>query len=351
MNPSLVDSLAPASASEWNLDDVRSLLSRVVHQHTIARNLTHKRRLENVFLTSLSRLSDHEFLVGAYVPQSNGFINAMRSDANDVTLSVIEIGRQIGLALSHQYLGVGQDQVFVLEHMEFESFPTQHELDWRGHDAVWAHARITDCRYLKDGQLSQVQAHGLFYVGEQRIARQSSTWGICSAERYARLREILRSRACRQDQPSRDADLSGHAASPQAIELPLQFEARVQRPVRRDELWLSQNGVQFIATLQVDRSNLFFFDHENDHVPGMLILEGMRRLALDIGERARAALPEQPPLQTMQVAFQHFAELDAPVVLVANVETQASAPKEPIMIAIEAHQYGRVLASSRIRVA
>lgn len=325
-------------------------LAKVAHRHTISRELAHKRRLENVYVTSLCQQSDSEFLFGAFVPQSNAYINDMRTHANDVTLSLIEIGRQIGIALSHEYLGVGQHNAFVLDHVEYQAFAPLQKIDWRARETLWGQVLISNRRYAESGELISAQADGAFFSGDQCVARQSSSWTICPKERYQRLRELSRSRAARRPASSAagaqpDASFTGG--------FKVGLHTALRRPVLEDVLWANREHSGFSATLHVERDNLFFFDHENDHVPGMLLLEGMRRLALDIAGRYAQRGDAEPALGHMQLAFQNFAELDSPV----HLEATQSDPTETDALAgrlgeirIQARQNGRAVASGRFGI-
>lgn len=322
-------------------------IAKVAHRHTISRELAHKRRLENVYVTSLCEQSDGEFLFGAFVPQSNAYINDMRTHANDVTLSLVEIGRQIGIALSHEFLDVSHGNAFVLDQVEYQAFPHLQTIDWRAHETLWGHVLISNRRYSDAGELVSAQADGAFFSGDQCVARQSSSWTICPKDRYMRLREISRNRAQR-----RIAALD-EAAAPFVGGFKVGLHTALRRPVLADVLWANREHNSFSATLHVERENLFFFDHENDHVPGMLLLEGMRRLALDIAGRYVHNGDAEPPISQMQLEFKNFAELDSPVQLLATQGDPADSAVgavQPGAIHIEALQHGRAVASGTFAV-
>jgi 2-oxo-3-(phosphooxy)propyl 3-oxoalkanoate synthase len=319
-------------------------VSRVAHQHTISRELTHKRRLENVYVTSLSPMgaqspsvTPSEFLFGAFVPQSNVYINDMRSHANDVVLSVVEIGRQIGIALSHEYLGVRPKQAFVLDRMVFEALPALHKQDWHASETLWGQVRISQQVHNAEGELSSTLADGAFYAQDRCVCTQSSQWSILPRERYQRLREIARNRNARRP---------GQMGEPVPLGpgFTVSLDSTARQPVLAPTLWVSSSGNRFVATLLVDRRNLFFFDHDNDHVPGMLVLEGMRSMALDIVGKFTPTERGPASLARIEVSFKTFAELDAPVQLVATVRTPPS-EGQPMALHVEARQLDRVFAS------
>jgi 2-oxo-3-(phosphooxy)propyl 3-oxoalkanoate synthase len=176
---------------------VINLIPEIDFMHTISRDLTHKRRLENVYVTSTSKLSDTEFAAGAFIPQANVYLNDMRGWRNDVTLTVIEIGRQLGIAICHAHMGVSRANVFVLNTMKMETLPAYHTTDWSVEDMLTARFNVGNQVYRIDGNLSAVQATADFYVSEGLVCRIHSDWSIQPVESGKRLREISRVRNMR----------------------------------------------------------------------------------------------------------------------------------------------------------
>ncbi len=329
----LMDSSETGESAIPEFAPTPAIMSRVSYRQTVARELTHKRYLENVYVTSLDRLSATEFLGGAYLPRANTYINAMRGDSNEVTLPIIEIGRQIAMAITHQFLGVGHCNAFILSDIQFEIFPAQHAIDWQAQETLLAHSVLTDSQHLDSGELSQVNGYMNFYVDAQRVFRQSSNYAIQSHARYLKMRELMRTRY------ERSKKLNGGAAT----DFGDVIKAALCRKctVLDDTVWIGADSNNVIATLQVDRSNLFFFDHDNDHVPGMLLLEGMRQLTGDVC--ARFSHDNAEKIAKINLEFSNFAELDAPVYLAATVERNPADARILSAVSIEARQLNKVV--------
>jgi 2-oxo-3-(phosphooxy)propyl 3-oxoalkanoate synthase len=101
---------------------------------------------------------------------------------------------------------------------------------------------------------------------------------------------------------------------------------------------------------------MFFFDHENDHVPGMLILEGMRELAIDVAMRLPRSGGEPPRISRVDTGFKNFAELHHTVHLLAAVEDKPDfagthAGNKELYIRVEARQFGKTVSEGRFIVA
>lgn len=313
------------------------LQDTIAHRHTVARELTHKHRIENVYITSMSQLSRDEYVFGGFLPQSNVHLWNLRTHAQDVTLPLVEVGRQIGTAISHQYLGVGHDRAFILDDLSFTTTPALHQVDWQSSETIWGtlsvHQRMTD----DTGRLTGIQASGQIFAGEQHIATQACQWRFVDKERYLRLRHQGRARFLRQQ--ARQAQTDDHDT--EAFGFKLHLQQRALSPVIDNTVWVDRTHDQFTATLKVDLRNLFFFDHAYDHVPGVLMLEGMRHLYLDLAERFSQAFQPTALGHHMRLGFHHFAELDSPVTLTARTPIRRD---DRICVEIDVLQQGRLCA-------
>jgi hypothetical protein len=308
-----------------------AIKSRIAYQQTVERELTHKRYLENVYITALDRLAPREFLAGAYIPRANTYINSMRGDSNDVTIPVVEIGRQIGMAVAHKFLGVGYGNAFILSDLQFDFSPLAHEINWRAQETLLAHSVLTESANHENGELAQVGGYINFYVDDQCVFRQSSSYTIQDRARYTKLRDLMRARYERTRKNYREAEKPAGSLEP----------LRSNCSVLADQLFIAEDGNTVTATLLVDRSNLFFFDHDNDHIPGMLIHEGMRQLVVEICSRSGSAQAAQ--LARMNLEFCIFAELDTPLSLVATITRKPNDATAPAAISIEARQLEKIV--------
>lgn len=315
-------------------------MANVDFNRTIPRTLTHKRRIENVYLTSLSQTSEADFVVGAYVPQANVFLNEMRSHPGDVTLTIAEIGRQAGMAVCHEYLGVAHANAFILNSAGMEMLPAIHAVDWSADDSLVINISVKETSHAEDGSLRSIGASEEFYANGVLVCRQFNDWAIQPVARYRRLRELSRNKARRDT-----------AADPRVGGMKIQGNVQAKRSVLSDSYWVGQGGACFVAILKVDQNNLFFFDHANDHVPGMLILEGMRELASDLSTRFSWPDEHQPRIRGLEMGFRNFAELDAPVTLIARLGEGSPEQGQPLSLRLEARQSGKTVADGSFVIA
>lgn len=324
-----------AVVKEDILRDVRN--GRLTASQVYLKELTHKHRLENVYLTAIQQITDDEFACEGYIPYSNMYLARMRTSVDDVTIAITEMGRQCGVALLHEYLGVGRDKAFVLERVDLERMPAAEAVDWLNTESVRIKVRILDREYNDDASLRSVYADFYFLVEDTVVYRQSIATSLQPVETYSRLRNISRRRMLKQAKDGaqvvgiKGVVLSGHEGEDVLSNLCLTGDNR------------------FAALLQVDVGNLFSFDHKNDHLPGMLLLEGMRRLATDAAARMPVKLRQTPKVARLSVSFKSYAEFDFPVSLHADFDQ--SADGGPLQVKVKAVQLGRTVAESSLVVA
>lgn len=311
---------------------------------TISRNLTHKRLIENVYVTSMYRASDRRFLCGAYLPHANTYLNNMKFHSGDVMLKIVEIGRQIGTAVCHEFMGVGQNSAFILNDVFMETLPAWQETDWASHDALVSQLSVTRCDYGRDGQLRSIRADAVNQVGGRAVCRGYSEWSIQPVERYRRMRDIARSKYLRHVESREEGGIPRDS-------IRISSRSPLKGSVLNDDLWIRGNGRTFMATLKVDQHNRFFFDHPNDHVPGMLMFEGMRQLALDVAGRLRREGEALPRITEVAVGFACFAELDHSVEIAAHLlESETEISSRSFRMRLEARQMGKPVTEAFVTI-
>lgn len=83
----------------------------------------------------------------------------------------------------------------------------------------------------------------------------------------------------------------------------------VARMMRRDG-----HPHDFLAEMRVPRQHPFFFEHAVDHVPGLLLIEAGRQLAIALAHRFYEVPSDAVfVLDGLQLEFQGFAELGVPL--------------------------------------
>jgi hypothetical protein len=272
----------------------------------IAKELVHKTSLGNVFLTDVRQPGENWFLCGARVPQSHSFFTHNgRSPSSDL-LFYVEIGRQASIAISHSFLDLSSDYAFVFDQSEI----TLLESAWksvgqRRRDRIAVEVKIKE-QERRNGTITRLVADYAYYDDQEQVLSAKGAWSLQTSAMFQRLRRLSqRSLRIESDNGSSRSIVSSclSNAEPNVV---------ISTPEQRE------SESDFCACLIVDSTNLFFFDHPCDHVPGMLLIEGCAQLAA----RAAAQLARKDPkdllLYHSGLHFRRFVECNLPVQLRAQ---------------------------------
>lgn len=98
--------------------------------------------------------------------------------------------------------------------------------------------------------------------------------------------------------------------------------------------------------LAADPHHPAFFDHEYDHVPGPLMVEGMRQAAVAAACRAGAMATPHALAVGCEAAFLDFAEFEADLVHEAEVGAPGADGRIPVAVVLR--QFGKPIVEGRI---
>ena len=305
-------------------------------EQTVPRSLVHKRALENVLLTEVGVRTADRFICGGRVPTLHRFFNdACRTPHTDI-LFYTELGRQASLAVSHHFLNASPDDVFIFE--------GSHAMLT---DGAWTAAARPDAESVVIGitareiarrrqeVVNRVVADHVMWIGGQQVFRGTGAWTIQPAALFKRLRRATAAATAAAAPASTTPD--GDALTPAHLPHATRDNVVISLPRRGD-------GGESVATLIVDRTHPYFFDHPCDHVPGMLLLEACAQLAVTTaGGGIRG-----PAVAGYQMTFEQFVECHLPTTLTARVEDEDGTPGRSVSIVIS--QPGTECGKARVRI-
>src|SRR5688572_11265447 len=84
-------------------------------EQTVPRAWVHKRSLDNVLVTEIRACADDRFICAGRLPTAHRFFNDTGRQPYSDILFYTELGRQASLAVSHAFLNVAADDVFIFE--------------------------------------------------------------------------------------------------------------------------------------------------------------------------------------------------------------------------------------------
>jgi len=286
------------------------------------RTLVHKRFPENVLLEGIRACAADHFICTGRIPTAHPlFTDGGRVPREDI-LFYTEVGRQASLAVTHAFLNVSLDDVFIFERSEAELT-----------NAIWSLPSTADrveiditvrVTVRRKNTVTRVIADHVMSVGGEVVFRGTGTWTIQTAALFKRLRRGSIERGGASDATSS----GGTNVILSALE--------------------SRDGGPS-ASLIVDCTHRYFFDHACDHVPGMLLLEGCAQMAL----RACAGLGPANRMAVMayDADFTQFVECHLPTSLTARMNADPNAGADAATrIEIVIAQQEVVAGTARVRV-
>jgi len=289
----------------------------------LIRTLVHKRFPENVLLTGIRACAADHFMCTGRLPAAHSLFNDTGRTPRQDILFYTEVGRQASLAVTHAFLNVGLDEVFIFERSE----ASLTEAIWRlpsSADTVDIEITIRDAVRRK-GAVSRVIADHSMTVGGEHVFRGTGQWTVQSPAIFKRVR---------RGSTEAIAPASPPAGAPPASN-------RVIMP-------LSASGPGVLSTsLVVDTTHPFFFDHACDHVPGMLLLEGFAQVALGACASS-GAVPGEMAVMAYEADFSQFVECNLPALLKARPID--AGPGAGLSFEIVLEQRNAVAGSARLRV-
>lgn len=299
---------------------------------TVDLALIHRGNPSEAFLTDLVPTGPHDFVAGAVLPAEHPHYRGHTgpSRARDPLL-LLECARQAETCAAHAQFGVEPDARFVLRTWSAELTP--------GGLAPPGRTELTITAVTRNPKLMRDRIRGLDYElvlweAGTRIGVVRMEVGYVSGSAYT----VLRARKHNGSLPSSDdlGPTSGTRIDP----------ARVGRLRATDVVLLDVEGDAALVTarLRVPTENPSLFDHAQDHVPAMVLMEAARQLATLATHEWGGAAPDHSTLVSMRASFAAYAELAEPVELRAT-------PRAGGRVAVVFRQAGTELAEAEIGMA
>ncbi|MFJ3975874.1 ScbA/BarX family gamma-butyrolactone biosynthesis protein [Streptomyces sp. NPDC090021] len=290
------------------------------YERTVDRRLVHRDSLGEVFVTDLQpALAPGGYVAAAQLPRSHAYYgdHLLRPNTYDPIL-LLEAARQAALAGAHEFFGVPQDHKFILTHLRIHL--AHPELTTVG-DSVFA-VRMdiqTGNVKLREGRTTGLDYEIRLSVNGVMIGQASVGLRFKSPESYLRLRTSNRNGRALPSSASPLAQVTGTLVAP----------SLVGRAARENVVLLDADtaGEVATATMHLPGGHPSMFDHPQDHIPGMVLAEAARQLAL-FTALDRCGISAARTLMTdMSVVFTRFGELDEKTTMSAFIESRRGEPE------------------------
>lgn len=312
--------------------------AELTYTSTVPRTLVHKQAIEQVFLTDSAQRGDDEFLVAAQLPRTHLFFNEPNACASYDLMLLTELKRQATVAIGHRYLEI----------------PYGHRFVWRWLDmALDEDVRIGDAcsrlvleqtvrdREYRDGTLASWRSDTTLFVDGERVGYANATAAVMPDPVYQRIRAKIRDR-----KPVAGAEPLDPITPTEPSDVGRINPANVV--IARPE---ETSDGRLCADMVLDLGHPCFFDHELDHVPGMLLLETLRQSALAAVARRHGFDASELYMTAIEADFIDFGELELQLSASAEagpVEQDGGTPSVEVDLGL--HQAGVMITKARGRV-
>ncbi|GAB3058461.1 AfsA-related hotdog domain-containing protein [Micromonospora schwarzwaldensis] len=281
---------------------------------TVDRSVLHRRNLTEVFLTDVRPVGPHGFVAAALLPAVHPYYTGHTGAANRLLdpVLLVECCRQAETYAAHVLFDVEPQAAFVLRGWSAELFrpgfgaalsdPASGPTELRMTVTTGAPRRV-------GGRVRGLDYEFTLRIAGHRIGVVRMAVGYLAPDAYT----VVRSRG-RGGPPPRSSrlDPAGDAGE-------LTAPHRVGRCRATDTVLLDVRTAERAVTagLRVPVENISFFDHDHDHVPGMVLLEAARQLATLATAQWGGGAAHRTVMCRMTASFSAYAELDRPVALTA----------------------------------
>jgi 2-oxo-3-(phosphooxy)propyl 3-oxoalkanoate synthase len=297
------------------------------NSRTISRELVHRAAISEVFVTSLTRRRDDQFVTTAQLPRSHAFFGDHTGALENTydPMMVMEAARQSGMAVVHEHFDVPFTMAFLLRTFNGRA------IDGRAWDVE-----------AKPAELTMVTQVTKLTFQQELLAGMAVTVDV---KRSGAPMMVVDSKFSWIPKPqwiSLRHDIRAKAGLPEAVEAIPHSQPVAASAVGRH---LSKNvvisppkfyGNTAKSLLVVDTGHATLFDHPVDHIPGSLQIEACRQIGV---AALRSRFPDATPgLDCVKSTFEAFLELDRPSVIIAEI---AEVTDDRAVVSCSIRQFGR----------
>ncbi|PBC76722.1 A-factor biosynthesis hotdog protein [Streptomyces sp. TLI_235] len=264
----------------------------VLFARTVDRALVHRAVVSEVLLTDCRPVGELDFVLGAQWPRGHGFYLPVGDRWYDPVL-MAETVRQAGLVIAHTAFGVPLDRHFLMWDVAFEADPAA--LAFTGTPAnLSLMATCEDVRRRGTGLAGmRIRVHVL--RDGRALGTATGALSCTTPGAYRRLRGERLAAALEKPLP------------------PLPVPPPLVGRDRAADVVLAPTGAPHVWEVRSERGHPVLFDHEVDHLPGMVLVEAMRQaVCLATGWPA-------PLVTALSASFLRYVEFGEPCLVRAEV--------------------------------
>ncbi|MFD8953359.1 ScbA/BarX family gamma-butyrolactone biosynthesis protein [Streptomyces xanthophaeus] len=280
------------------------------------KELVHRSAVAEVMLTDWERHDDTRFRVAAQWPRGHSFFTPVADGYHDPLIGCETI-RQIGMLLGHAEFDVPLGHQFSVADIYITVRPEHLRVGWSP-ASLDIEITCTDIR-RRGTNLSGLRFEAVLRREGNVVATGGGSFSCMTPGVYQRVRR-------------------NHTLGGDWHQLPLTSPAAPQSVGRMSpmDVVLSPTGDPTRWQLRADTRHPILFEHEVDHVPGMVLVEAARQATASVLGRS-SYLP-----LSISTEFKRYAELDSPCTIEA-VQLPGTGPDGEETVVVTGHQNGALV--------
>ncbi|MEG3631317.1 ScbA/BarX family gamma-butyrolactone biosynthesis protein [Streptomyces poriticola] len=287
--------------------DAAAARAALTFERTVPRSLVHRHALSEVFLTDSACVDDERFVAAAQLPPSHAYYTDHTAPQVLDPLLLLECCRQAETHAVHAHFGAPSGTKFVLQEWAMTLSGDVPEGSAGGPVPVTVEATTQEAQWVAGtlrglGYRMRVSAQG------RPLCEVSMRVKYVTDTVYAKLRGRAAGTV-----PTSEA--YRHPETAGLVEPARVGRARPENVVLLDP---APAGDSVAARLRVAGGHPSLFDHPQDHVPGMVLMEAGRQAALLSAGTFTGEGAERWAVSGLRASFGAYAELDAPLTVRAR---------------------------------
>ncbi|MCX6469342.1 MAG: ScbA/BarX family gamma-butyrolactone biosynthesis protein [Corynebacteriales bacterium] len=267
----------------------------------IPRGIVHRESIAEVFLTDAHRTVDGAAFA-AQLPRNHSYFSDHRGTAASYdALLLVEVFRQVAIYYAHTFLDVPRTEKFIFGAADFEIL---NERTLRigacpGHCIVEAHVVHEKVR---DGQVIGLTLEMVASIEGTVAAREAMTYQWMPSPVWKRIR----------DRGRESLGLPAQHVIPEATHVARMRPGSVGRHNPRNAILANPElvGDELSTLTIIDTNHPSLFDHALDHVPGMLVFEAARQIAMASANATLGLDTNRMVMHRLHMEFTKFGEFE-----------------------------------------
>ncbi|MET7396619.1 ScbA/BarX family gamma-butyrolactone biosynthesis protein [Dactylosporangium sp. NPDC005572] len=290
---------------------------------TVDRHLVHRAAVAEVFVTDVQETPGPAYVAAAQLPMAHAYYSDDLSTPRrfDILL-VAEASRQAAMYACHRFLDVPLGTAFAVRTLDVQLADGDGLRVGPAPGELWIVMTFPQVR-RRGADVRHFRVHQELEMGGHRLGTVAMEVSAMSAADYRGLRYLQR-----QSDPPTTVDLRA-VRSPERTVAPGLVGRRDPANVVLADVVPGVPGP--VAELRPAFGNRGMFDHDYDHHPGMVLMEGARQYALLVAGGPATALG-------LRARFLRYAELDAPVRLSQPDPVYRTEPDGRLAVPVQVHQ-------------